>query len=267
VKVGTKVVGTTPAIFKLEADDSGEATAELTLELKGYQAITFIATSPGPRFDLTQRLQKGTGRVQLPRLASSGYAEPEDEAPLFVPTVIPPAGKTPAAAAPAVPSAGKTPSPPAPTPAPVPAPVVVAPRGSSPASAALAAAISTPPSPAPTPAPIAPPRVEATVVPAAPTPAGVVPAEQLTTRAKQVSAGEAPKYSEAARAANAEGTAVARCIVTTQGKLEHCRMTKSVALMDEAILESLKTRVYEPAKVKADVVASEISIVLKVQKP
>jgi TonB family protein len=95
----------------------------------------------------------------------------------------------------------------------------------------------------------------------------VVPAEQLTTRAKQVSAGEAPKYSEAARAASAEGTAVARCIVTAQGKLDHCRIMKSVALMDEAILESLKTRVYEPAKVKADAVASEISIVLKVQKP
>jgi serine/threonine-protein kinase len=261
VKVGTRVVGTTPAIFKVEPEDSGEATAELTLELKGYQAITFIATSPGPRFDLTQRLQKGTGKVQLPRLASSTSAEPEDEAPLFVPVVIPPGGKAASgssAAAPAVvPPGGK--------PAPAPAPVVVAPRGSSPASAALAAAIATPPSAAP--APVVQPKVEAAVVPAAPVPSGVVPAEQLTTRARQLSAGEPPKYSEAARAANAEGTAVARCVVTAQGKLDRCRMMKSVALMDEAILESLKTRVYEPAKVRADVVASEISIVLKVQKP
>jgi eukaryotic-like serine/threonine-protein kinase len=92
VRMGPKVMGITPASFQLEADASGEATAELTLELKGYQSITFFVTSLGPRFDLMQRLTKGSGRVTLPSpivAAASTGATPEVQptAPVEPPSV------------------------------------------------------------------------------------------------------------------------------------------------------------------------------------
>jgi serine/threonine-protein kinase len=198
VKVGTKVMGVTPAVFALDPDDSGEATAELTLELKGYQAITFIATSPGPRFDLVQRLQKGSGRVQL-----TPQAEQHDD-PVYVPMVLP-----------------------------------------------TAPVASDKPAPAPVAAKVEPGE-------------RLVPAEQLSVRPKLVTAPPVVA-SEAAKAANAAGTSVTRCVVTVKGTLEKCRVVKSVPLMDEAVLEALKARVYEPARVGADPVPSEISVVVHVQ--
>ncbi len=227
VKVGSKVMGITPAIFALEADDTGEATAELTLELKGYQTITFIATSPGPRFDLVQRLQKGTGKIQL------SHVEPiavKDD-PVFVPMVLP-----------AAPTPIKTSAPLATAP---PVAVPLAPPEPTAASVAVA----------PTPAP----------APASPNTNGIVPADQLTTRPRMLS-GEAPRSPVSARVAKVEGTAVARCVVTPKGKLEGCRMVKSVPLMDEAILDSLKTRVYEPGRVGTEAVSTEISVVIRVTR-
>jgi hypothetical protein len=64
-----------------------------------------------------------------------------------------------------------------------------------------------------------------------------------------------------------EGTAVARCTVSLQGYLEQCRLLKPVPLMEEAFLTSLRTRRYEPGRVGAEPVASEINIVMRVQQP
>jgi serine/threonine-protein kinase len=199
VKVGSKVMGVTPVIFALDPDDAGEATAELTLELKGYQGITFIATSPGPRFDLVQRLQKGTGKSPL----AAAPAEPRDEA-VYVPFVLPTA-PVPSEKAPPVPAA------------------------------AVAAKVEPGP--------------------------GLVPTEQLTVRPKLVSAPPVV-IPDAAKAANAGGTQVSRCVVTVKGTLEKCRVVKSVPLLDEAVLEALKARVYEPGRVGAEAVATEISVVV-----
>jgi serine/threonine-protein kinase len=210
VKVGTKVVGQTPTTFPMDPDEGGEATAELTLELKGYQTITFIATSPGPRFDLVQRLQKGAGRVSLPALVA-----PRDE-------------EVKAAAVeedvPAVPVPVQVPT----------LPQVAVPV---PQQAPVAARVAGAP----------------------------VPGDELTTRPRLLS-GAAPRYSESARVAKVEGTAIARCVVTARGRLDRCRMLKSVPLMDEAVLESLLTRVYEPGRVGADAVDSELNIVVKISR-
>ncbi len=199
VKVGSKVMGVTPVIFTLDPDDAGEATAELTLELKGYQGITFIATSPGPRFDLVQRLQKGTGKQPF----AGAAAEPRDEA-VYVPFVLP-----------------------------------TAPVASD--------------KPAPASTPVAAAKLE----PAE----GLVPTEQLTVRPKLVTAPPVV-IPEAAKAANANGTQVSRCVVTVKGTLEKCRVVKSVPLLDDAVLEALKARVYEPARVGTQAVATEVSVVV-----
>lgn len=234
VKVGSKLMGTTPTTFEMPTDESGEATAELTLEAKGYQTITFIATSSGPRFDLIQRLQKGSGRVQLPR-HTSATAPRDDEAEEATSVPIP-LGVTTA-------PAGHLEAPQASTAAPAPA-------------RSAEAGLESPVSPAP--APEARP-------PAEPVPGRVYGAEELTTRPRLVDAGRPPLFTGAARVVRAEGTAVARCVVNPQGRLERCRMVKSVPLMDEAILTSLTTRTYEPGRVGTAAVASEVSIVLRVE--
>lgn len=224
VRVGSRVVGQTPTIFSVDADESGEATAELTLELKGYQTITFIATSPGPRFDLVQRLQKGAGRVSLPTVASSrtmaesatveapasspAPAPEEVESPVFVPVSLPAANATSA----------------------------VAPASSAPAS------------------PVAAPRT-----------GGTVSLEALTTQPKLLEA-PPPRISESARIARVEGTAVAHCVLTAQGVLARCRLIKGLPLMDEAILESLDKRRYEPGRVGPTAVDTELNIFVKVAR-
>lgn len=246
VRVGSKVMGLTPTTFELPSDDSGEATVELTLEAKGYQTITFIATSPGPRFDLVQRLQKGSGRVQLARQAGSRSRDDESS---FVPQPLAlPTEPTPTAAA----SQAATTSQAAPT--------SQAPT----ASAPLVAAATITPSPQPIVAP-PPPLAEAPRPTASVVPGKVYTPEELSARPRLLSAGQAPRYSGAARLVKSEGTAVARCVVTPKGRLEDCRMVKSVPMMDEEILESLETRVYQPGLLGAEAVPSEVKIVLRVE--
>jgi serine/threonine-protein kinase len=223
VKVGSKLVGVTPTTFEEVADETGEATAELTLELKGYQSITFIATSPGPRFDLVQRLQKAGARPGAPRPAGAAEEDPA----LFIPVVMP-----------AAPPAART------------APAGVASAG--PATV-----------PAREVAPVAPEQGLAIPLPAPR--AGVVPLDELTSRPRLVLAGDPPRYNEQARVTRAEGTAVARCTVSPQGTLEQCKLLKAVPLMEDAVLASLKTRRYEPGRVGAEAVASEINVVMKIQ--
>ena len=210
VRIGAKKMGETPVSFEVESDSSGEATAELTLELKGYQTITFITTSAGPKFDLVQRLTKGAGNVVLaPVRPSAPVAAPHEPAP----TVPTPVEAVPAAVeAPLVETAK-----PIPAPVPVPAAVDV-----------------------------------------------VVPADQLTVRPRLLSA-EAPKYSSHARLQKVSGSAVVKCIVGLNGLLRECRIVKSVPLMDEAVLESMATRRYEPGRVGAQSVASEINIPVRLE--
>ena len=230
VKIGSKVMGLTPTTFEIPADETGEATVELTLEAKGYQTITFIATSPGPRFDLVQRLQKGSGRVQLAKQAGSAPAKDEGSG------VVIPLG--------------------------LPSEPVVASAKPAPVTAELA--LPSAPAASPKVAEVAPHVAEQPKA-AAPVSGRVYPQDELTSRPRLIDAGRPPRYSGSARAVRSEGTAVARCVVAVSGHLEDCRMLKSVPLMDEEILESLKTRVYEPGKLGSEPVPSEVKIVLRVE--
>ncbi len=225
VKLSGKSMGLTPVAFEVPADENGEATAELTLEMRGYQSLTFIATSSGPRFDLVQRLRKGTGRVTL--------------APVRPDPII--SKVEPSMAAPVVPS---------------------------PLSAVVVAEAQPLPVAAPVPSPAV---VEAPVVAVAPSPAaaagstgsGLVPLEQVSTRPRMINPGQPPRYTRDAMTARIEGTSVARCRVTVKGSLSDCHITKSVPMLDEAVMTSLATRQYEPAKLGSNAVETEISIVTR----
>ncbi len=238
VKLGGKPMGLTPVAFEVPADENGEATAELTLELRGYQALTFIATSSGPRFDLVQRLRKGTGRVQL------APVHPE-------PTVAPKE-----VAAPVVSAA-------------IPAPVASLPRQSRRCLREARRGGGR-----------AHGRANHGGRRSSERSGGTVVAESAWSTSRRrcrglraprtsfspAAVGErraALRYPREAVAARVEGTSVARCRVTVAGALTDCHITKSVPMLDDAVMQSLTTRQYEPAKVGANAVETEISIVTR----
>jgi protein TonB len=71
----------------------------------------------------------------------------------------------------------------------------------------------------------------------------------------QLLAGRDPVYTRAARMARVEGTVIARCVITVQGRLEKCRIIKGQPHMDEAVLQALATRQYRPVTFQGHVQA------------
>jgi periplasmic protein TonB len=58
--------------------------------------------------------------------------------------------------------------------------------------------------------------------------------------------GRDPQYTREALEAHVEGVMVARCVITTAGRLEGCRILKPLPHMEQAVLASLATRRYTP---------------------
>jgi periplasmic protein TonB len=71
----------------------------------------------------------------------------------------------------------------------------------------------------------------------------------------QLLGGRDPVYTRAARMARVEGTVIARCVITAQGRLEKCRIVKGQPHMDEAVLQALATRRYTPVTFQGHVQA------------
>ncbi len=116
--------------------------------------------------------------------------------------------------------------------------------GANAAAVASHAAPEAPPSPIEAPRPPAPaPEPK----PAAPAPAAP-PVASFTIdmmRPKLVS-GHDPVYTREALLARVQGTMIAKCTITTSGALEDCRILKALPHMEQAFMESLKTRRYTP---------------------
>ncbi|WNG14069.1 energy transducer TonB [Cystobacter fuscus] len=58
--------------------------------------------------------------------------------------------------------------------------------------------------------------------------------------------GDPVRYTPEAIAARVEGLAIARCTITQEGRVEHCRIIKSLPHLDEAIIRALESRRYRP---------------------
>jgi protein TonB len=59
-------------------------------------------------------------------------------------------------------------------------------------------------------------------------------------------AGENPGYTRQAAEAGVRGTVTARCEITPEGALEHCRILKGLPFMNDAVLSALATQRYTP---------------------
>jgi serine/threonine protein kinase len=234
VWLGNQRMGKTPVTFELPAGETGEATADLALTLDGYHPLLVTAGGYGPEVVFSQRLQRRSGSGPSIRAVAAPDAPPVHEAATVVASPVP------------APKPSTQPS----------TPAVVSPKPlpstSSPADGIAAALPSAPPS-APTPA------VVSNTGEAVPFSEGMTPPELID--------GIPPVYSREALAAHVEGVVVARCVVTTSGHLEKCRLIKSLPFMDQPILESLGTRRYNPAMYQGKPVAVEKVFTMRLATP
>jgi protein TonB len=76
-------------------------------------------------------------------------------------------------------------------------------------------------------------------------------------------AGPEPTYKPEALAANVQGTVLARCVITTEGTLEGCRIIKSMPFLDQPVLDALSRRRYRPVSFQGHPIAVDYVIEFK----
>ncbi|AFE06291.1 TonB domain-containing protein [Corallococcus coralloides DSM 2259] len=83
------------------------------------------------------------------------------------------------------------------------------------------------------------------IVPTAPTGTDVLPFQGGMTPPKMLS-GSQFSYTEEARRAGVEGMIIAKCVITTEGRVRDCRIIRGLPFMDDAVLDALYSRQYQP---------------------
>jgi protein TonB len=75
------------------------------------------------------------------------------------------------------------------------------------------------------------------------------------------------EYTSLARAAEVEGTLIAKCVITREGRMRDCRILKGLAYMDEAVVEALETRRYRPVTFQGDPVSVSYHVTVRLKLP
>ncbi|MBZ4370834.1 energy transducer TonB [Corallococcus sp. AS-1-6] len=83
------------------------------------------------------------------------------------------------------------------------------------------------------------------LVPTAPTGTEVLPFQGGMTPPRMLS-GSQFSYTREAALAGVEGMVIAKCVITSEGHVRDCRIIKGLPFMDDAVLESLYSRRYQP---------------------
>lgn len=83
------------------------------------------------------------------------------------------------------------------------------------------------------------------VIPTAPTGTEVLPFQGGMTPPRMLS-GAQFNYTLEARRAGVEGMIIAKCVITSEGRVRDCRIIKGLPFMDDAVLEALYSRTYQP---------------------
>jgi protein TonB len=76
-----------------------------------------------------------------------------------------------------------------------------------------------------------------------------------------------PQYTSEARNANAAGTILAKCVITTGGSLQKCRIMKSIPLLDQPVLNALARWKYTPVLYQGKPTAVEYLIPVRLVAP
>jgi serine/threonine-protein kinase len=88
-----------------------------------------------------------------------------------------------------------------------------------------------------------------------PPPVTVLPFGDGMTPPALESEGQPIRYTREALAAKVEGSMIVKCLITTAGAVQNCRVIKAVPLMRDAVLESLQSRKYSPITYQGNPVA------------
>jgi protein TonB len=94
----------------------------------------------------------------------------------------------------------------------------------------------------------------------------VLPFGEGMTRPEQIS-GEPVQYTRQALAAQVEGTMLLKCVITTEGKLENCRVIKQLPHMSQAVLDAVSTWRYKPVHYQGRPVAVDYLIQIRLVIP
>lgn len=79
--------------------------------------------------------------------------------------------------------------------------------------------------------------------------------------------GQDPEYTREALEARVEGTAIARCVLTIEGRAQQCRVLKPLPFLSDAVLRSLETRRYRPVTFDGKPVAVEYVFYFRFKLP
>jgi serine/threonine-protein kinase len=219
--------GTTPFVLELPAGGDGTVTAELVFALEGYQTEAVITGGSGDVV-LSQKLQKRRGGLPGSKVEFAGARGAHLEPATSMATSLDPAESL----APSTPTSKAG------------------------AEADSAAAETTGSG--------AVPVLPANVLAAAgnkPLPYG-----EGMSRPEQLE-GKEITYTREALAARVQGTMLVKCTITREGRVQNCRVLKSLPLMEQAVLEALKSRVYKPILYKGQPVAVDYVFNIKLQMP
>ena len=100
----------------------------------------------------------------------------------------------------------------------------------------------------------------------APTGDGPVPFQEGMPRPVEVK-GKDIVYTREAMTARVEGTMVVKCTITQKGQVENCRVIKGLPHMNEAVVQSLHSRVYKPILLHGKAVAVDYVFNIRVVAP
>jgi protein TonB len=96
--------------------------------------------------------------------------------------------------------------------------------------------------------------------------AAVLPFGAGMTRPQRIG-GRDPSYTREALAARVEGLMIVRCTITVDGKLQDCRVLKSLPHMEKAVLEALATHRYKPVTFQGKPVSVQYVFNIKLVMP
>ncbi len=240
VFMGARDLGRTPTSFEVPPGPDGTATAELVFILDGHHPLAVTAGGSGDVL-ITQRLQRKASERPAPSGGGARVARsappPRDE----VPETVAPPPEAPRAEVAATPALGGPGS----------GGFQGDPYASPYAASATASAVANRPA-----------TIEAAPSEGITVPAAAIVAAPATTRASDgseiiafgegmerpvpIESGKPVQYSREALTAQVQGLMIVKCVITTAGRLENCRVIKSLPYMEKPVLESLYSRLYKP---------------------
>lgn len=90
--------------------------------------------------------------------------------------------------------------------------------------------------------------------------------DEGVVRLKKIS-GPDPEYTQQALDREVEGTIIAKCVVTSHGMVERCRILSSLPFMDRPVIDALERRRYEPYRMNGTPVEVDYTFRIKLQLP